>query len=135
MRHAASRTGHYLLVRAEDARDVLPEALEAAGHCVTIIPAYRNVTPPGTLAALQDLFAKQSSYPDAITFTSSSTAHNLITLLESIGKPIPSGVVLASIGPITSATLRSHGYEPTLEASEPTVGSLAQAIATCLHLS
>ena len=126
---------HYLLVRAEEARDFLPATLEAAGHRVTIAPAYRNITPPGTLLALQDLFASPGSYPHAITFTSSSTASNLIMLLESIGHTISPVIALASIGPMTSATLRDHGYEPTIEAAEPTVESLANAIAAHLRLT
>ncbi len=118
----------FLLVRAEEARDVIPAALEAAGHSVMIAPAYRNVTPPGTLTSLQEIFADRSCYPDVITFTSSSTARNLVTLLASIDVRIPHGIALASIGPITSATLRELGYEPTFEADEPTIDSLVSAI-------
>lgn len=122
----------FLLVRAEEARDVIPTRLEAAGHRVTIAAAYRNVTPSDTLPALRTLFARTSGYPEIITFTSSSTARNLVALLESIGLTIPTGIALASIGPITSATLRALGYEPTFEAAEPTIDSLAAAIA--MHL-
>ncbi len=118
----------FLLVRAEEARDVIPTALEAAGHSVTIATAYRNVTPPGTLPALQEIFADRACYPDVITFTSSSTARNLAALLASIDLKIPHGIALASIGPITSTTLRELGYEPTFEADEPTIDSLAAAI-------
>ena len=125
---------HHLLVRAEEARDILPSTLQAAGHRVTIAPAYRNITPPGTLVLLQQLFAPGSSHPDAITFTSSSTAQNLLALLKEGGQPIPAGTALASIGPITSATLRELGYEPTLEAAEPTIDSLAIALAKHLNL-
>ena len=131
---AEAQSQHFLLVRAEEARDILPSTLEAAGHSVTIAPAYRNITPTDTLTALQHLFANESGYPDAITFTSSSTAQNLIALLESIGRTIPPGIALASIGPITSATLRDHGYEPTFEASEPTIPSLVLAIAKYLNV-
>ena len=118
----------FLLIRAEEARDVIPEALEAAGHSVRIAAAYRNVTPEGTLPALQEIFSKPASYPDIITFTSSSTARNLVALLASVDQTIPAGIALASIGPVTSATLRELGYEPTLEAAEPTVEALAAAI-------
>ena len=120
---------HYLLLRAEQARDVLPAALEAAGHRVTIAAAYRNITPPDTLPALARLFTAEGERPDMITFTSSSTAKNLVELLGSIDKTIPSGIALASVGPITSTTLRELGYEPTLEAAEPTIESLVLAIA------
>ncbi|HWZ52389.1 MAG TPA: uroporphyrinogen-III synthase, partial [Granulicella sp.] len=69
-------------------------------------------------------------YPEAITFTSSSTARNLIALLEAAELNLPPGIALASIGPITSATLRELGYQPNLEAAEPTVPALVEAIAT-----
>jgi len=124
----------FLLVRAEEARDVIPSVLEAAGHTVHIAAAYRNRTPDDTLPALSRLFATPESYPDVITFTSSSTARNLVALLDSLGYAIPSLIALASIGPITSATLRELGYEPTLEASQPEIESLADAIAKHLNL-
>jgi uroporphyrinogen-III synthase len=125
---------HFLLVRAEEARDVIPSALEAAGHTVHVAAAYRNRTPADTLPALAAIFATPQSYPDVITFTSSSTARNLVALLETIGERIPPGIALASIGPITSATLRELGYEPTFEAREPEIESLADSIAQYLHL-
>lgn len=133
--NAASPAENFLLIRAEQARDVLPSALEAAGHRVTIATAYRNLTPPETLPALRNLFSTKSEWPAAITFTSSSTARNLVTLLESIGQTIPPGIALASIGPVTSATLRELGYEPTFEAEEPTIDSLVLTIAKHLNLT
>ena len=38
---------------------------------------------------------------------------------------------LASIGPITSRTIRTAGYQPTVEARTYTVEGLADAIAEC----
>ncbi len=124
---------NFMLIRAEEARDVLPEALRAAGHQVSIVPAYRNITPADTLPALARIFAAPESWPDIITFTSSSTAMNLITLLEQLNLKLPPGIALASIGPITSATLRELDYEPTLEAAEATIDSLVAAIARYLE--
>ena len=131
---ACNSMQRFLLVRAEEARDELPSQLVAAGHTVHIAAAYRNVPPKGTLQALGQVFASPASYPQVITFTSSSTARNLVALLDSIGKKIPVGIALASIGPITSATLRELGYEPSFEADEPTIDSLAVAIAIAQHL-
>lgn len=125
---------HFLLVRAEEAREVLPGVLQAAGHTVSIASAYRNINPITALPALRQLFSSAEYYPDAITFTSSSTARNLVALLETAGHTIPPPVAIASIGPITSGTLRSLGHEPTFEAAQPTVDSLAAAIAAHLKL-
>jgi uroporphyrinogen-III synthase len=132
---ACKSSQRFLLVRAEEARDVIPAALESAGHSVKIAPAYRSITPPDTLSALREIISEPGSYPDVITFTSSSTARNLVAILGSIDRKIPAGIALASIGPITSTTLRELGYEPTFEAAEPTIDSLAIAIAGHLERS
>ena len=78
-----------LLIRAAQARDILPEALTAAGATVTIAEAYRNQLPPDSIPALQALFATPDTYPDAITFTSASTARNLFALLEAANLTLP----------------------------------------------
>jgi uroporphyrinogen-III synthase len=118
----------FLLIRAAEARDTIPEALTAAGAIVTIAEAYRNQIPPDSISALQALFSTPANYPDAITFTSASTARNLITLLETANQTLPPNIALASIGPITSQALREFGYEPTLEAAEATIPSLVQSL-------
>jgi uroporphyrinogen-III synthase len=120
----------FLLVRAAEARDILPEALTAVGATVTIAEAYRNQLPPDSIPALKHLFSIPVNYPDAITFTSASTARNLCALLEAANLTLPSNITLASIGPITSEALRHLGHAPTLEASEPTIPALVQSLAT-----
>jgi uroporphyrinogen-III synthase len=123
----------FLLVRAAEARDILPETLTAAGANVTIAEAYRNQLPPDSIPALQALFTSPEQYPDAITFTSASTARNLCALLEAANLTLPANITLASIGPVTSQTLRDLGHSPTIEAAEPTIPSLVQSLRT--HLS
>lgn len=115
-----------LLVRAAAARDVLPERLREAGAKVTIAEAYRTVVPAGSVEAVRELFS--AAAPDAITFTSASTAVNLAALLESAGLALPEGIALASIGPITSRAMRRCGWECSFEAGESTVGSLVEGI-------
>jgi uroporphyrinogen-III synthase len=125
--HAAGAS--MLLVRAAEARDVLPDALIAAGANLTIAEAYRNVLPQDSLAALPALFATDAGQNlDAITFTSASTAHNLCALLDAAGISLPGSIVLASIGPITSAAMRSVSLEPTVEAGAATIESLVDAL-------
>jgi uroporphyrinogen-III synthase len=122
-----------LLVRAEQARDILPEALTAAGAHLTIANAYRNQMPPDSVPALRQLFSTPADHPDAITFTSASTVRNLMALLETADLNLPPGIALASIGPITSQTLRDLGHEPSSEAPEPTIPALIQSLLS--HLS
>jgi uroporphyrinogen-III synthase len=122
----------FLLVRAAEARDHLPETLTAAGATVTIAEAYRNQLAVESIPALQQLFSSPEQYPDAITFTSASTVRNLCNLLEASNLTLPPNVTLASIGPITSEALRNLGHEPTLEATEPTIPVLVQSLLTHL---
>ena len=117
-----------LLIRAEQARDHLPEALTAAGATLTFADAYRNQLPPEALPALQSLLTDPANQPHAITFTSASTATNFFNLLESSNLTLPPNTALASIGPITSNTLRDLGHPPTIEATEPTIPSLVEAL-------
>jgi uroporphyrinogen-III synthase len=122
----------FLLLRAAEARDILPKTLTAAGATVTIAEAYRNQLPPDSIPAIQHVFATPENYPDAITFTSASTARNLCALLEAANLTLPPDITLASIGPITSETLRDLGHPPTIEAAEPTIPSLVQSLLTRL---
>jgi uroporphyrinogen-III synthase len=115
-----------LLVRAAVARDILPESLTAAGATVTIAEAYRTIIPKNSIAELRTLFTTHP--PDTITFTSASTAQNLMALLEAAQLKLPSGIVLASIGPITSQAMRELGMEPTIEAAEATIPALVAAL-------
>ena len=117
-----------LFVRAAEARDHLPEALAAAGADVTVAEAYRNRTPPESIPVLQHLFSAPALYPDAITFTSASTARNLAGLLEAAGLALPHHILLASIGPITSEALRDLGLTPTVEASAATIPALVESL-------
>lgn len=118
-----------LLVRAKVARDVLPTELEKAGATVHVVDAYQTVVPTASRQALRQLFDQPYRLPNAVTFTSSSTVTNFFRLLQetnSVGWP-PS-MAAASIGPITSKTLREHGIEPVVEATEYTIPGLVAAL-------
>jgi len=113
-----------LLPRAAVARDVIPAELTRLGAQVDVVEAYRNVPPPDAAARVRAVFSG-SHRPDWITFTSSSTVTNFI---EIAGAGQLDGVHAASIGPVTSATLRANGIEPAAEASEYTIDGLVAAI-------
>ena len=117
-----------LLVRAKIARDVIPDELRAAGAHVDVVEAYQTVIPDDAKPRMQSVFAERP-LPDAITFTSSSTVQNFLTVV--IGTDIPaklSHVKFASIGPVTSHTLREYGLRVDLEADEYTMEGLTQAL-------
>ncbi len=66
---------------------------------------------------------------DAITFTSSSTVSNFMSLLKSQdAKKLIKNVITACIGPITSDTARSFGIEPDIEAKEYTIPGLVDSL-------
>jgi len=118
-----------LLVRAKVARDVLPIELKKAGAEVDIVEAYETIVPQDAKTKLNQLFARAHSRPDIITFTSSSTATNFLDLLAKEHYAALREILLASIGPVTSATLTKAGFKPQIEAREYTMRGLAEAIA------
>ncbi|MDQ2946543.1 MAG: uroporphyrinogen-III C-methyltransferase [Acidobacteriota bacterium] len=118
----------FLLPRAEVARDVIPSELVKLGAKVDVVAAYRNVIPEKARDQAKAIFAG-SRKAHWITLTSSSTVNNLIAL---VGREALEGVRLASIGPITSATIRAHGLAVDAEAAQYTVDGLLEALlSTC----
>jgi uroporphyrinogen-III synthase len=115
--------GRVLLATAEAARAVLPEGLAAAGWDVEVVDAYRTV-PVTPDAATLDAVAGA----DAVTFTSSSTVTNFCSAVDTDRVP----PVVASIGPVTSATARELGLTVTTEASPHTVDALVDALVAAL---
>ena len=113
-----------LLPRAAVARDVIPAELARLGAKIDVVEAYRNVPPPDTAARVHAILEGPHK-PHWITFTSSSTVTNFI---EIAGRDALAGIRTASIGPVTSATLRAHGIEPAVEAREFTIDGLVAAI-------
>ncbi len=114
-----------LLVRAKVARELLPESLKAQGAEVNILPIYETLCPEASTAKLKEAFSEKI---DAVTFTSSSTVENFFALLKKAELTLPESLVLASIGPVTSETIKKFGYEPTLEAKEYTIPGLVSAL-------
>lgn len=111
-----------LWVKAEETRDVIHEELTKQGAIVDKCVAYRTVPetedPTGAAQRLREEGA------DLVTFTSSSTVENFFKL----GIPWPDGCRAASIGPVTSETLRAHGHEPAVEAAQHDIPGLVEAI-------
>jgi len=129
-----------LLVRAKVARDVIPRELRKAGAQVDVVEAYETVVPPSSRTRLHAALNNARKRPDVITFTSSSTVKNFVALLGSAGRPRQGrrrtpleGIALASIGPVTSATLRDLKLAVNVEAREYTIPGLVLAIVGSLR--
>jgi uroporphyrinogen-III synthase len=120
-----------VLIRAKVARDVIPEELRAAGAQVDVIEAYETVVPEESRARLAALMKNSARRPHVVTFTSSSTVKNFAELLansKASSQKLLRDVQFASIGPVTSATLRELQMPVAIEAREFTMGGLIRAI-------
>jgi uroporphyrinogen III methyltransferase / synthase len=111
-----------LLARAEGARDVLPKELSRLGAIVDEAVAYRTV--PETEDEGGGIRRYRETGADMVTFTSSSTAENFHTLQM----PPYEGVRFASIGPVTSKTMRDLGMPVDVEAPVHDIPGLVAAI-------
>ena len=116
-----------LMLRAEIARPVLSQRLEKAGAAVVRdVAIYRTVMPASLPQEL--VTALEERQVHWITFTSSSTVKNFLELLGHQRRHLLEGIRIASIGPITSGTLRELGLPPTIEAKQSDTAHLAEAI-------
>src|SRR5438552_14472852 len=115
-----------LLARAKIARDVIPRELRKLGAEVDVVEAYETVIPLSSTRRLLALLRDPKRRPNVITFTSSSTVRNFVALLsaksrrqERLGHAaLLDGIKFASIGPVTSSTLREFGMTPHIEAGK-----------------
>jgi uroporphyrinogen III methyltransferase/synthase len=107
-----------LLPRAQDARDVLPDALRERGAQVDVVALYKTVAEPLSPAAREAALSA-----DYATFTSASSARFFHAAAGTLAGPR-----IVSIGPVTSAALRELGFEPDVEAAEHTPAGLVDAL-------
>ncbi len=118
-----------LLVRAKVARDVIPRELRKAGAHVDVVEAYETVVPQSSRARLRAALKSPRRRPHVVTFTSSSTVRNFVALLAGARVDVSlHGILTASIGPVTSSTLREFGMKVNIEAKEYTIPGLVDAI-------
>jgi uroporphyrinogen-III synthase len=120
-----------LLVRAKVARDVIPRELRKAGAHVDVVEAYETLVPSSSRTRLRAALKSAKRRPHVITFTSSSTVRNFVRLLGS-NKLDLAGIHHASIGPVTSSTLRALALRVDVEAKEFTIPGLVEAIVSAL---
>lgn len=112
-----------LYVRAEKTRDVVAPGLAAKGWRVDEAVGYRTVAGQVDAAAVDAVAAAE-----AVAFTSPSTVEHTVALLGAAGIP----PVIATIGPVTSGSVRGAGLHVAAEATDHTVGGLVDALVTAL---
>ncbi|MBL9130837.1 MAG: uroporphyrinogen-III C-methyltransferase [Verrucomicrobiaceae bacterium] len=111
-----------LWVKAAETREVIANELSGAGAIVDEAIAYRTVAEKDD--NLEALARLKNEGADLITFTSSSTVDHFLDLKVDL----PPGIKIASIGPVTSATLKKHGLNIDIEAKQFTIPGLVAAI-------
>jgi uroporphyrinogen III methyltransferase/synthase len=115
-----------LYPRAQLARELIPQQLHAAGAIVDAPIAYNTVPAVAGGAQIRQLLHQHQL--DVVTFTSSSSVENFVSLLEGEGSSMLEGVVLASIGPLTTATALNFGLPIAVEAQDYTLEGLVAAL-------
>lgn len=122
---AASKPGEkILLYRAQEARDVLPVRLRAAGRDVDVVAAYK------TVFAEDPQFADKVASCDILTFTSASTVRGFVHNLHgpAAAAHAARGKLIACIGPVAADEARRSGLGVTITADEFTAEGLLLAL-------
>lgn len=125
----------WLYVRADEGRDVLRPAIEAAGGHLTLAVAYRTVRPavsPHLLASLRDPSDGGEGF-HAVAFASGKTArHFLQTLGEELGddetRRLLAAAKVVCLGPVTAAAVEALGVRVDAIASATSDAAVAEAL-------
>jgi uroporphyrinogen III methyltransferase/synthase len=112
-----------LIPSAAVTRDIVPRELRKRGAEVDVVEAYRNVVPQEAAEKAAGIF--QEPYPDWVLFASSSAVDNLVQLIT-VDRLRHTRI--ATIGPITSKTVRKHGLSVAAEAEIHTAQGLIDAL-------
>lgn len=110
----------------------LIEGLRGRGAEVTTVPVYQWDL-PADLAPLREAVRRLAGGKfDVALFTTSVQVPHLMKIAEEGGLDVKSAMkklVVASVGPSTSETLREFGIEPDMEPSHPKMGFLVNEAA------
>ncbi len=117
----------FLIPRAEEAREILPEEIKRLGGQVDVAPVYKALQPdcgPEKMSAL----LKRGPI-DMLTFASSSTLKNFIEMVgrETIDDWFKDSAI-ACIGPITAKTAEEFGLRVDVMPQDYTFAAMTTAI-------
>ncbi len=121
----------FLIPKPEISRDVLPKKLRELGGTVEEVVVYRTVKPTQLPGHFLD--AINANQIDLLTFTSSATVHNLVSLLSPDHlEQIKKNAKVACMGPITAESANTHGFQVVaqLEENDISIESLIEAVKT-----
>lgn len=115
-----------LLPRAREAREVLPEELQKAGAVVDVLPVYETRPAGAKKDVVLERLAEGRLH--CITFGSSSTVENFLSLIPAETLRQHPEVQLAAIGPVTAKTLEKHGLPCHIQPAEFTIPALVEEL-------
>ena len=111
-----------LWVRGAEARDTIYDGLSGLGAIVDECIAYKTVPEFDDPNGAKERFIADGA--DVITFVSSSAAKHFFAL----NMPFPDNCKVASIGPVTSATLEVIGKKADVQAKEHNIEGLVKSV-------
>ena len=118
----------FLLARAMVAREILPEEIKRLGGKIDVAPAYRTLKPSKAAGELKELLLEGGV--DIVTFTSSSTVTNFVSMFKRKELPeLLKGCTIAAIGPITADTAKGYGIKVDIMPKDYTIPALTEAMA------
>ncbi len=116
----------FLLPRAEEGREVIPEEIGSRGGTVDVVTAYRNGLPAGDEKAAAEIGERP---PDVCTFASPSAFRNFFFLLgEERAASVLSRSRIAVIGEVTAGAVRERNYPVDIMPETFTLAGMLEAI-------
>jgi uroporphyrinogen III methyltransferase/synthase len=124
---AAGASGQrVLLPRAAGAREILPVLLRESGATVEEVHSYQTIIARVDVGEVRNLL--QDNAVDLVTFTSSSTVRNFLSLLGPDASDLLRRTKVGCIGPITADTAAGAGLDVAIQPAAYTVPAFAEAI-------
>lgn len=127
-----------LIPRAREAREILPLELAQMGAEVHVVAAYETKKP--SLIKIEKVREMlKDGKIDVITFASSSTARNFLSIFDKDDKDkhreILSNSIVACIGPITAEPLIELNIEPEIICKKYTIEELTKEIVSYFEIN
>ena len=117
---------HVLIPRARVARELLPEELQHAGATVEVIPLYETV-PVSVSERAERASVLDRAAVDVVLLTSSSIASAFADLIDE-APARARGLLLASIGPVTTNSAVARGLSVEVRSEVATLDGLIDAL-------
>jgi uroporphyrinogen III methyltransferase/synthase len=118
----------FILPRALKAREVIPTDIKRLGGKIDVVPTYRTVKPAKEAGWIKDLLL--GGRVDCITFTSSSTVTNFVSMFKKSELPeLLKSARIACIGPVTAETAKGYGINVDIMPKNYTIAALTEAMA------